>query len=342
MPLQIIRQDITKVVCDAIVNPSNERLIPGGGVDEAIHKAAGHELLDSCRIIGECPTGQARITPGFDLPCKYVIHTAGPIWRGGGEHEKEKLESCYREAMKLALINGCESIAFPLISSGVYGYPKDKVLKLAVNVISEYLMDNELMVYVVVFDKTSYEFSAKLFSDIKEFIDDGYADFKYNSISSAEFLRTTRRRGKVKAHEEFPVEPNAIFAESDTATPNLSDWLKQKDERFSVTLLKLISERGMTDVECYKKANVGKKTFWKIMNQDSYKPSKNTVIAFSIALRLTLDETQALLATVGFTLSDSIVFDRIIKYYLINGEYDIFVINESLFEFDQVCLGVSE
>lgn len=344
MPLQIIRQDITQVACDAIVNPSNTHLIPGGGVDEAIHKAAGSALYKECEKLGGCPIGEARITPGFNLPCKYIIHTAGPVWHGGTEHEKEKLESCYKESLKLAVQNGCESIAFPLISSGVYGYPKERVLKLAVNVISEFLTDNELMVYIVVFDKTAYRFSRKLFSDIKEFIDDGYSEEHYSSINSIEYLKANKRSRKLKASrdEPLPDEMPMIMSDAAAPTPDLSEWLKKRDDRFSVTLLKLISKKHLTDVECYKKANVSKKTFWKIMNQDSYKPSKNTVIAFSIALELSLEETQNLLATVGFTLSDSIVFDRIIKYYLLNHEYNIFVINESLFEFDQVCLGVAE
>lgn len=344
MPLHIIRQDITKMDCDAIVNPSNSMLVPGGGVDYAIQEAAGEELLSARRAIGYCEIGQAKITPAFNLPCKHIIHTAGPIWFGGNQNEKEQLVSCYNECLKLAAENGLVSIAFPLISSGTYGYPKDQVLKVAIEAITDFLFSNEMTIYLVVYDKTAYEFSKKLFADVKSYIDDHYMGVPRGESQS--FSSYLRRMASIEESLEYDAELD--FAEcvlerkpvSCAAGASLSDWLDKMDESFSEALFRFIDEKGMTDVECYKKANIDKKTFSKIKCQVGYKPSKNTVIAFAIALELTLEETQHLLKTVGFTLSHSNLFDLIIEFFITKGVYDIFLINETLFEFDQVCLGV--
>ena len=337
MPLHIIRQDITKLECDAIVNAANNTLLGGGGVDGAIHKAAGGKLLEECKMLGGCDTGDAKITKGYNLPCKYVIHTVGPIWRGGQNGEKLLLESCYKKSLALAKENGCESVAFPLISSGVYGYPKDKALSVAVETISEFLFDNEMTVYIVVFDKAAYQISEELFDDVAEYIDDNYVD-------ENEERRLYNRPHRIFSSEcDFDV--GSVCFEEKLEAPrkldlSLIDMLANIDDNFAVTLLKLIDLKGITDVECYKKANVSKQTWYKIMNEKDYKPSKNTVISFAIALELSLEETKHLLSTVGFTLSKSNKFDIIIEYFLLNEEYNIFTINETLFKFDQVCLGV--
>ena len=337
MPLHIIRHDITKLECDAIVNAANNTLLGGGGVDGAIHKAAGSKLLEECKTLGGCDTGDAKITQGYNLPSKYVIHTVGPIWCGGQNGEKSLLESCYKKSLALAKENGCETIAFPLISSGVYGYPKDKALSVAVETISEFLFDNEMTVYIVVFDKMSYQISEELFDDVSEYIDDNYAE----ENEECRFYGRQRRIFSSKC--DFDV--GSVCFEEKIEAPrkldlSLIDMLANIDDNFAVTLLKLIDLKGITDVECYKKANVSKQTWYKIMNEKCYKPSKNTVISFAIALELSLEETKHLLATVGFTLSKSSKFDIIIEYFLLNEEYNIFTINETLFKFDQVCLGV--
>lgn len=335
MPLHIIRQDITKLECDAIVNAANNTLLGGGGVDGAIHKVAGNKLLEECKTLGGCDTGDAKITKGYNLPCKHVIHTVGPIWRGGDYGEKSMLESCYKNSLMLAKKNGCESVAFPLISSGVYGYPKDKALIVAVETISKFLFSNEMTVYIVVFDKASYQISEELFDDVAEYIDDNYVDENDDPYFLKRQRSITYNKCRSFREEEIQGLPFAV-----DGGPSLIDMLTNIDDSFAVTLLKLIDNKGITDVECYKKANVSKQTWYKIMNEKDYKPSKNTVISFAIALELSLKETKRLLSTVGFTLSKSNKFDIIIEYFLIHEEYNIFTINETLFKFDQVCLGV--
>ncbi len=332
MPLHIIRQDITQIQCDAIVNAANNSLLGGGGVDGAIHKAAGVQLLRECETLGGCETGNAKITKGYALPCKYVIHTVGPIWRGGQNGEKELLTSCYQKSLALAKEYGCETVAFPLISSGIYGYPKDQALSVAVETIEKFLFDNEITVYIVVFDKSSYQISERLYQDVAAYIDDHYA--QRNAI------RRSCSKNRNEAEQAYLL--NCSYSLEDCAPRGLSldDMLSKMDDTFTVTLLKLIDLKGLSDVECYKKANVSKQTWYKIMNEKGYKPSKNTVIAFAIALELTLKETKHLLSTVGFTLSKSSKFDIIIEYFLTNGIYNIFTINETLFKFDQTCLGV--
>ena len=340
MPLHIIRQDITKFECDAIVNAANETLLGGGGVDGAIHKAAGKELLIECQALGGCQTGESKITKGYNLPAKYVIHTVGPIWQGGVYGEREKLVSCYKSALELAKEYSCQTIAFPLISSGAYGYPKSEAFSVAVGTISNFLMTNEMTVYIVVFDKDSFNLSGKLFDNIAEYIDDNYAQQNNQKLRHRRIFAEC----DMKSCDYDAGVPSRLFrksfAKKNTSQKDLENMLASMDESFSVTLLKLIDMKGMSDIECYKKANVSKQTWYKIMNDKCYKPSKNTVLAFAIALKLSYEETQKLLATVGFALSKSSVFDIIIEYFLIKKEYDIFKINQTLFDFDQVGLGV--
>lgn len=351
MPLQIIRNDITKVECDAIVNAANSTLLGGGGVDGAIHKAAGRGLLAECIKLGGCKVGQAKITKGYKLPCKYVIHTVGPKWRGGNSGEKEALISCYKNSLALAKENNCETVAFPLISSGVYGYPISEAFKVAVDTVAEFLMENDMLVYIVVYNSTAVAAGSKLFTDIAQYIDDNYV---------AEHSLYDRRT--INCNKSLPLPPTGVFENKESALPgqccctavpafddtketreNLDDFLKETiDESFSQMLLRLIDERGMKDSECYKKANIDKRLFSKIRSNPHYKPTKATVLAFCIALELPLAQTDEMLMKAGFALSHSNKFDIIVEYFIKQKNYNIFEINEALFAFDQNLLGTMQ
>ncbi|NLO39858.1 MAG: O-acetyl-ADP-ribose deacetylase [Ruminiclostridium sp.] len=334
MPLEIIRNDITKVHTDAIVNAANSSLLGGGGVDGAIHRAAGPELLEECRTLRGCETGQAKITKGYNLPAKYVIHTVGPVWHGGKNNEEQLLVDCYKNSLELARQYQLESIAFPLISAGAYGYPKDQALKIAISVIGEFLMVHEMLVYLVVFDKAAYVLSEKLFSSIKEYIDDKYTEefMEERSVRCGEVPQLS------EDHEFVSAAVPARFS-AQKAKRKLDEVVAQLDETFSQMLQRLIDEKGMTDVETYKRANIDRKLFSKIRSDIHYKPSKSTAIAFAISLRLSLDETKDLLLRAGYALSHSSKFDIIIEYFIEESNYNIFEINEALFAFDQSLLG---
>ena len=352
MPLKIIRQDITKIKCDAIVNPTNRHMWPGGGADAAIHEAAGPELFDYCQKLGGVSVGEAKITPAFNLPCKYVIHTAGPEWEGGLSGERVLLRSCYKESMKLAIEHRCKTVAFPLIASGLYGYPKDKVLKEATDVLSKFLKQYEMDVYIVVYDKTAYSISRELYDDVQSFVDNFYVEMHSDMFDNfreedtyASYKASRIMCDKLSAPEES-IEDCSIQAPvcCDSVpfqSVGLDKMLKDMDKGFAETLFDYIDKKGLTDVEAYKSANVSRKTFSKIKCDKNYKPSKITAISFSIGLHLNLDETKHLLSTAGLALSRADKFDVIIEYFIMSGKYKtIHDVNEVLYQFDQLLLGV--
>ncbi len=372
MPFHIVRADITKLLVDAVVNAANPSLLGGGGVDGAIHRAAGPELLEECRTLGGCETGDAKITKGYRLPARYVIHTVGPVWHGGTYGEAELLAACYRNSLQIALDSGCESVAFPLISTGAYGYPKELALPIATREITEFLMENEMQVYLVVFGAGALAVSMKLFHDVKQYIDQNYVDahndrrreyqrealWHSNEKEALEFDQKLNESNLAHLTEAAPIppvgapSPKAIRRKQKPwedwfrkpkppiAQPDWEDMLRQTDEGFSQMLLRKIDEKGMTDAQCYKKANIDRKLFSKIRNHPGYKPSKPTAIAFAVALELPVAEATGLLLKAGYALSPSSKFDVIVEYFIRNQRYDIFEINEALFEFDQPLLGV--
>lgn len=339
MPFLLIRNDITKMETDAIVNTANTDLKEGSGVSRAIYLAAGEKQLQkACEKIGHCDLGGAVITEGFGLTASYIIHAVGPIWRGGSYGEEWYLRSAYTESMKLALEKGLTSVAFPLLSSGNYGYPKSLALSVAINAVSEFLMEHELLVYLVIYDDESFELSRSIFCAIEEYIDGHYVEEKYPEYYSYDDVwggRMTSARLTVEETDFLCSE--TLSAEA--ATRFLDSAIQHMGQTFSQMLLHLIDRKGLTDPQVYHKANISRKHFSKIRNNPDYSPNKKTVIALSIALELSLDSATDLLHTAGFSLSNSSKFDVIIRFCLENRIYDVYKINEILFYYEQPLLG---
>lgn len=377
MPFLLIRNDITKVQADAVVNTANTKLLEGSGVSRAIYLAAGEEKLrKACRRIGHCVPGKAVITKGFGLPARYIIHAVGPVWRDGGSGEEELLYSAYMESMKLAKRRKLASIAFPLISSGYYGCPKERALKTAVSAIRDFLKEHEMLVWLVIYDDASFAVSRKLSASIEEYIDGHYVEEHREEEMFEDGRRTEFHAAPAMRLPEVPPAPAAGSPEPESAakvrgpekpgspsapacaapfpaaakrsrsplsaeekTRQLDDIMQHLGETFSQMLLRLIDERGLTDPEVYHRANIDRKLFSKIRNNRRYSPNKKTVLAFAIALELSLDETVDLLRTAGYSLSESSRFDVILSFFLEKKIYDIFEINEMLFYYGQPILG---
>lgn len=358
MPLKLIREDITKMKVDAVVNAANNTLLGGGGVDGAIHAAAGPRLLEECRTLGGCETGEAKITGGYNMPCKYIIHTVGPIWQGGGNNEEQLLYSCYRNSLELATRDeyACESVAFPLISSGIYGYPKAQALRVAERAITDFLENSDITVYLIIFDKRALEISEDIFGKIEQKVNDFYvaererADIRRSAMHNiASFsLEAPLQKPKGRAKKEMRAEDEDIFgsvagAEELHASKLESIKLDKEeeyvlDESFSEMLIRKIDELGITDPQCYKKANVDRRLFSRIRCNPKYKPSKQTALALGIALELPVDELSELIGKAGYALSPSLLGDVIVLTCLKEGIYNIITINEILFKHDMPIL----
>lgn len=350
MPFTIVRHDIVKMETDAIVNAANTDLAMGSGVCGAIFKAAGvRELQTACKPLAPIKTGEAVVTPGFGLPARYVIHAAGPVYSRQPPAESEQLlRSAYINALKRAIESGCESIAFPLISSGVYGYPKAEALRVATAAIRDFTREYDIDVFMVVFDKEALAVGEELLGAVKRYIDEYYVEERTDK---------QRYRNKFYAARDTTIEvdddtleamtfsyacmpPTEKTAESASTLPQrLDDIVGQLDEPFATTLLRLIDASGKSDTEVYKRANIDRRLFSKMRSNSEYVPSKPTVLSFALALELTLEQTEDLLGRAGFTLSHSRKFDVIVEYFIANGRYDVFEINEVLFSYDQTLLG---
>ena len=398
MSFKIIRNNIINVSADAIVNTANPEPTYASGVDSAIYKAAGaKKLLIERKKIGRIDVGNAVSTPAFKLSAKYIIHTVGPVWQGGSAGERDAVRSCYENSLKLAKELGCESIAFPLIATGIYGFPKDEALQIAISVFSEFLVDSDMEITLVVFDEKSFVLSDKIFSGVEEFIDNNYVTKKvyeeYETEDETRMLLDDDRLGAgprlmaarssasmpksmserrfqaakmvpqaslgrkpflknkkiADSFEEDKVTESPIECEQSEAIAkpignngihiSLDDKVAHIKDTWQENLLHLIDERGFTDIEVYKRANVDRKLFSKIRSNPSYQPKKITAMAFALALRLNLDETKDFLSRAGYAFSPSSMFDLIVEYFIENEVYDIYTINLALFKHEQQLLG---
>lgn len=344
MPFTIIRGDITAMKVDAIVNAAAPALLGGGGVDGAIHAAAGPGLLEECRTLGGCETGQAKLTGAYELPCRYVIHTVGPVWKGGRHGESELLASCYSSSLRLAEAEGCSTLAFPLISAGAYGFPREQAMRIAVDTITGFLQNSDMTVYLVIYGHTRIMSDRPFLAGVSRYIGETFDRAKKSlfTMPASKPGRTAalgRKNVALRQEEPLAEAMNSVAADMSAPISDLTDIMEQLDESFQQMLLRKIDESGMTDAQCYKKANIDRKLFSKIRGDVHYRPSKPTAAAFAVALELSISEAEDLLKKAGFALSDSSKFDIIIRYFIQHHNYNIFEINEALFYFDQSLLG---
>ena len=362
MPFEIVRNDIVKMEVDAIVNTANPKPVVGTGVDTAIHKAAGPELLKARERIGELKVCEAVATPAFDLPARYVIHVVGPAWVDENTVEEEMLARSYRAALDVAAKEKCKSIAFPLLSTGNYGFPKKLSMRIALDVFSKFLMEHEMQIYLTVFGEEAFKLSNTLFRSVQAYIDENYVASKleeeYGVDEAAYHVGSTnlspRMKARRKEQREYAAEYLAEAIEEDAAVlgapspvkpapsagkESLSDMMDKMDASFSDTLMALIDATGEKPSTIYHKACVSKQVFSKINSNSHYQPLKATAIAFCLALELDLEEAQELLARAGFTLSKSSLSDVIIMYCIENKIYNVMMVNEMLFEYDLAQIG---
>ena len=343
MPLFIIKDDITKLKVDAIVNAANSSLLGGGGVDGAIHRVAGPDLLKECKTLNGCETGDAKITKGYKLPAKFVIHTVGPIWHGGNYGEEDLLKSCYNESLKLAIENQCQSIAFPMISAGIYGYPKKLAMKVAQSSINSFLskLEDDIDVYIVLFGKDTSDFF-----DIDKSLDSYIDKPTFGSLlgNLSLFTGTSLRPVRFAKLLNVPVV-GALNSNLFKVPTSLIKRLKKQDESFSSMVMRKIKESGLSEVSCYKAANQNKQIFSKIRSCagendcETYQPTKATALSFAIALKLNLDESKDLLNKAGYAFSNNNKTDMIVEYCIANKIYDIFLVNDYLYSYGQPILG---
>lgn len=316
MPFRIIRNDITKVKADAIVNTANPAVEIGGGVDSAIYNAAGKELLLEARgRIGHLNPGEVGITPAFHLEAKYIIHVSGPWWLGGQQNEEQLLRQCYDRALALAVENGCQSIAFPVLATGTYAFPKELGIQIAIDSFTEFLEKNELDITLVVFGSESLSISGRLVDEVSSFIDDRYVQEALAEEYKEEFFSSV------------PI------LEAPCKKESLDDVLKNiYTDSFEKHLQKLINKKMLKNSEVYVSANISKQYFSKLL-KGQVKPSKEKMLALAVGLQLNLDETIDFLKIAGYALSPISQTDAVVEYFIEQEDYSVIKIDIVLFDY---------
>ncbi len=366
MPFTIVRNDITKMRVDAIVNTANPRPVIGDGTDSAVHAAAGPRLLEARKKIGAIAPGHSVATRAYDLPARYVLHTVSPAWQGGGHGEAALLRSAYDAALELAGERRCRSVAFPLMAAGSYGFPRDLALSVAIRAFTDYLLSHDMQIYLVVFNAEAFKLAGSLFDDLKSYVDDQYV----SEQTEKEHTRP-RRRDELREESALAADAeedgsalsftphfgaNALInqhvattrpwlrkakstAAADTAAApqaagSLRDLLDQTESTFSEYLMDLLRERDEKDSAVYHRAQMSRQLFNKIINKKDYQPTKNTAIQLAVGLRLDLNQTQKLLGKAGYALTRSSKSDLVVQYFIQRGEYSIVAINTALYDCD--------
>lgn len=336
MPFKIVRNDITKMQVDVIVNTANEAPTYSTGTDAAIYQAAGvEELLKAREQIGYLKEGQVAITDGFRLPAKYIIHAVSPRYIDGNSGEEEKLRDCYRKSLALAAEHGCKSIAFPLIATGNFGYPKEEGMRIALDEIHVFLMNQEMMIYLVVFDAEATKLGKHLYPDLETYIDHNYVDLMVQEEYSNKYIRTERCCAPQAARPAFEEEDYYDFLEANESA--LKERMEHLSDTFQEYLLYLIGQKGLSNAEVYKRAIVTKQLFSKIKLNPDYHPDKATAMRLCVGARLNLDETKDLLARAGYALSPCDKRDIIFSFFIENEIFDMIEIDIALEEHELPC-----
>ncbi len=352
MPLKIVRNDITKMQVDAIVNTANPKPTYGPGVDYAIYQAAGVEaLLTARKEIGFMEEGEVALTQAFALSAKYILHAVSPCYIDGNSGEEEKLRSCYHKSLRLAYENDCKSIAFPLISTGSYGYPKEEGMRIAVDEINAFLLNHTMDIFLVVFDTTSTRLGLSIYPDLEAYIDHNYVCDKREEEYGRRYFGLAMQCNRTSAWVDKNMEESAEVPTFDYASideGDYDDFIEQKesaiDERmkhmsdtFQQYLFYLIGQKKLTNVDVYKRAIIDKRQFSKIKNNPNYHPDKGTALRLCVGAMLNLDETKDLLARAGYALSPCDKRDIIFSYFIENGIYDVTEIDIELEERGLPC-----
>lgn len=341
MSFKIVRNDITKMNTEAIVNTANDHVTVGTGCDYAVYMAAGYEELLKYREekIGFVSEGDVFVTPGFHLKAEYIIHAVSPLYMGGNQGEEEKLRSCYRKSLQIAKDYNIKSISFPLISTGGFGYPKEEGMRIAVDEIHAFLLENEMQIYLVVFDTKATMLGEKIYPDLEEYIDYNYVRNKREEEYGVHFYnvqlleRQTRNHAAADAFEEDLELDFEAQHES-----KLEERMKHISDTFSQYLMYLIREKKMENAEVYKRAIVDKKIFSKIKNNADYHPQKITALCLCVGAKLNLDESKELLARAGYALSPCDKTDIIFTYFIENKIYDMIELDIQLEEHGLPCI----